>query len=488
MPLDSSKFSPKPGSGILMPSLTKLPLTQKNPYAAVRTTLPFWDEATAFGVEVDDNTYTNIDANGWGRGACYAYPLTGDFRFEYTLPDTAIARWVGISDTPTLNYANAEWYIYTVNGTAAAYDNGAPLSRTGRYVAGDTISIERIGSTLIFEVNGVAFYVNQEVNGTWYLCSAVYTQGQSLTVTRVGADIEAYTDLAPNDLSSYTTSGMTVTDQGGGVYRLTKTSGGVSSTETPFAGTTPYYVYGQFDAKCVSYDGANDIVYAMTSTYGYYAGFSPNAGTLAPSNLGALRYIEALGDGWYRCRYVTVVAGGPNFRIQENAGSSVYDIRNPIVIPLRLDPGELGAFFDAWFTSTATFTSGETDPDGGSNAWELTPTGPGGHVQYNFPGGEVLGRQIKVTVDAKMDTYDGAYPFLYVLGSRTWYRAFNLVSGSTGSSAAVADSSIANLGSGWYRLSVTTNDPVGCGAYIRLRAFAGTSVYHLYNCKVTAVE
>jgi hypothetical protein len=450
---------------------------------------PFWDASTAYGVEISGNTYTNVDGTGWGRGACYAYPLTGDFRFEYVLTDTTIARWVGISDTPTLNYSNAERYIYTVNGAAAAYDNGALIAnRDGRYVAGDTISIERVGSTLIFAVNDVAFYVNSTVSGALYLCSAVYTQGQSLTVTRVGADIEVFTDLAPDDLTTWTAdAAATLTDIGDGSYRLSRANGSaVYGIQKSYAGTSPWIALAQFEAKVSTYDSSVSTLYGLILTYSYYSGVDFLAGALGTGAGVIYRNVQDLGDGWYRHSFVTSVAAGANFRIQANSGNSVYDIRNPTVFPITVDPGELGAFFDAWTAGNATFTPGETDPDGNSNAWEMAPAA-GGYVQYNFPGGEVFGRQIKVTVDAKIDTYDGAYPFLHVLGSRTWYQSFNLVSGELGGGGGLADSSIANLGSGWYRLSVTTNDPIGCGAFIRLQEDSGTSVYHLYNCKVTAI-
>ena len=108
-------------------------------------------------------------------------------------------------------------------------------------------------------------------------------------------------------------------------------------------------------------------------------------------------------------------------------------------------------FNTTWANAGSTRTSGQSGYDGSNDAWllESANTGQSSFIQSISQSGVQT-----ASVYAKAGTSD--WMFLYLVGSPDKNAWFNLSNGTLGNSTGI-DSSIENIGNGWYRCSVSYN-------------------------------
>ena len=106
-----------------------------------------------------------------------------------------------------------------------------------------------------------------------------------------------------------------------------------------------------------------------------------------------------------------------------------------------------------WNKSNVSVTGGQSDKDGGNDAWLLSNTSAGGHI--NQPQTSDSGQVITISVYAKAGTLNWLRITEYA-GSNVWFDLGNgVVAGTTSGSNFIA-SSITDVGGGWYRCTSTT--------------------------------
>ena len=117
-------------------------------------------------------------------------------------------------------------------------------------------------------------------------------------------------------------------------------------------------------------------------------------------------------------------------------------------------------FDTTWTTTAANITSGQADKDGGTTAWLLERNG------------SVNGRVSQSVSTSGLNTLSlyaksGSFDWLILRFDNLGERYFDLSSGALGGSrtAAPVDSSIEDVGNGWYRCSIVTN---GNSANVRI--------------------
>jgi len=111
-------------------------------------------------------------------------------------------------------------------------------------------------------------------------------------------------------------------------------------------------------------------------------------------------------------------------------------------------------FDTTWSNVSTTDTGNQADKDGGTDAWKIDITGAGGWIYQDIVKSGVL----TYSVYAKA----GSVNFLRVLaitsGTNPW-AYFDLLNGNISvANSACVDSSIEDVGNGWYRCSITFND------------------------------
>ena len=111
-------------------------------------------------------------------------------------------------------------------------------------------------------------------------------------------------------------------------------------------------------------------------------------------------------------------------------------------------------FDTTWFNSNSTETSGQSGYDGSNNAWLLTKSAAGGRINQSV---SLSGVQT-LSIYAKAGTLD--WLRFITIGGTTSSTYFDLANGSVGSVLSSIDTSITSIGNGWYRCSVTTNQPL----------------------------
>jgi len=107
----------------------------------------------------------------------------------------------------------------------------------------------------------------------------------------------------------------------------------------------------------------------------------------------------------------------------------------------------------AWGTSSATISSGESGYDGTNNAWSLNSSSEGYLFQY-------LTNETSNTLSiyAKAGSVNNIR--LRFFGTSNGEGYFNLSNGTKGTTSGLADSSIENVGNGWYRCNISINTTI----------------------------
>jgi flagellar hook assembly protein FlgD len=137
------------------------------------------------GVTVDDNAFIKISPSfAWDSGAVSETTFNGDGGVSFIIPQTSGNLMTGLaypnSDT---TYQSINYAINTAdNGNIYVYESGVSRGGFGVYQAGDQLSVERAGSTIIYKKNSESFYTSTvPANGILQVDSAVYTPGAELS-------------------------------------------------------------------------------------------------------------------------------------------------------------------------------------------------------------------------------------------------------------------------------------------------------------------
>ena len=107
---------------------------------------------------------------------------------------------------------------------------------------------------------------------------------------------------------------------------------------------------------------------------------------------------------------------------------------------------------------TATWTSGQADKDGGTNAWNFAKVADSSSDYYNDT---VINGVQTFSIYAKKQTGVGLKPYFF--GSSNGYATFNLEDGSVygTSGSIIIDTNVEAYNSQWWRISVTINGSSG---------------------------
>ena len=111
----------------------------------------------------------------------------------------------------------------------------------------------------------------------------------------------------------------------------------------------------------------------------------------------------------------------------------------------------------SWITSNASLTSGQTGYDGSSNAWTITPNTS--NISHHIYKSVAVANNVStISVYAKYSGYH-AQLRVFLIGSDEAYANFDLQNGTkvTSGGISIIDSTITNVGNGWYRLTLTLN-------------------------------
>ena len=114
------------------------------------------------------------------------------------------------------------------------------------------------------------------------------------------------------------------------------------------------------------------------------------------------------------------------------------------------------SFDTTWVNSSSTETSGQSGYDGSSDAWLFTKTAASGRIHQNLTASGVLTFSLYLKANAS------TWALIQINGTANdSYVYADLINGTTGSigNGNIAKS-IEDIGNGWYRLSVSTNDSV----------------------------
>ena len=111
----------------------------------------------------------------------------------------------GLSSTNTdADYASIEYAIYLrANGGVRVYENGSNQGYSGSYQIGDRLSVERVGSTIVYKKNEVIFYTSATPAGSALLVDcAIYSNGGEISDVKlfeIAGPPGAITDLTAAD-------------------------------------------------------------------------------------------------------------------------------------------------------------------------------------------------------------------------------------------------------------------------------------------------
>ena len=126
------------------------------------------------------------------------------------------------------------------------------------------------------------------------------------------------------------------------------------------------------------------------------------------------------------------------------------------------------SFDTTWTNLRSTETSGQSDPDGGANAWSLNSDGTAANTHYIQQAHTVpqAGRYLFSTyVKASNSTWCALQVFNYALSPSNPLVYYNLSTGAKGATDTAIDSGIEDAGGGWYRVwlsfDVLSNDLIG---------------------------
>ena len=113
------------------------------------------------------------------------------------------------------------------------------------------------------------------------------------------------------------------------------------------------------------------------------------------------------------------------------------------------------SFDTVWTNSNTTETGGQADKDGGTDAWLLSKSAANGMIYQSITSSGIQ----TLSVYAKKGT--NSWMQIYAVGSSNVRAYYNLGDGTLGAYALnIIDRNIENIGSGWYRCSVTFNSSI----------------------------
>ncbi len=100
--------------------------------------------------------------NNWDSGAASSQVITADGSVQFTPVSTNISRMFGLSNTNANAHFNTiDYALYALTaGRIFVYENGGYKGSFGNYAAGDILSVERIGTTVVYKKNGVVVYTS----------------------------------------------------------------------------------------------------------------------------------------------------------------------------------------------------------------------------------------------------------------------------------------------------------------------------------------
>ncbi|MGB4973045.1 MAG: leucine-rich repeat domain-containing protein, partial [Cyclobacteriaceae bacterium] len=154
------------------------------------------------GVSVEGNTITKTAAGGWGNGGAASINLLNantDGWIEYQVDALNKLRTFGFSDTNTDASYNTIDYAWHTNGTDCyVFLNG---SNVGNYPlqVNDILRIERIGSEMLFKLNGVTKKTVTNVNTGFLIADcAMSDSGAKITNTKASFWIPYQQGLVPD--------------------------------------------------------------------------------------------------------------------------------------------------------------------------------------------------------------------------------------------------------------------------------------------------
>ena len=180
--------------------------------AAAVDTWPF----VSASASVDGNDVTWNGANrawqGWvnsDRFSTYGIPAGTDFSLSFEVDHVPNLEYVmfGLGNVESGgNYTDIDHAIYLARGAIQIYESGAGLGNFASYVQGSTLSIDVVGTTLTYRLDGAVLRtVNVPANVDWYVDSSAYGEWVAdlgeVTVTPIPAfDPDFDGDGVPNRL------------------------------------------------------------------------------------------------------------------------------------------------------------------------------------------------------------------------------------------------------------------------------------------------
>lgn len=115
------------------------------------------------GVSVITNSLTKTEIAGWGNaGAASTLSFSGNGGVRFTAVETNKARMFGLSPVNSdAGYKTIAYALYARSDkTLYVYENGVSRGQVGTYAAGDVLSVERLGSAIVYRNSGVTLYTS----------------------------------------------------------------------------------------------------------------------------------------------------------------------------------------------------------------------------------------------------------------------------------------------------------------------------------------
>ncbi len=142
-------------------------------------------------VTVAGNSITkNYGTNSWDTGSAAMARFPGDGGVEFTAAQTNKILACGISSSDTnYNYNEIDYTFYLgAAGDLYIYENGVSRGAFGTYQIGDRLRVERLGNTVVYQLNGSLIYTSSVPStGTLLVDSALFSaNAQIQDATHVG--------------------------------------------------------------------------------------------------------------------------------------------------------------------------------------------------------------------------------------------------------------------------------------------------------------
>jgi hypothetical protein len=135
-----------------------------------------------------------------------------------------------------------------------------------------------------------------------------------------------------------------------------------------------------------------------------------------------------------------------------------------------------------WGSGGVTLTSGQTDPFGGSTAWQANITANGNFYQ---PFTSVTGQTYTWSVYLKAGTFPTSTQLICFATNTIFSAFFNLSTGTVTSTTGTGTAAITSVGGGWYRCSATAVATLSGTGYWEISYTTGaTGTFNLYGAQV----